>query len=358
MSEDPEHSTSPSISPGSTARRVTIRDVAERAGVALGTVSNVLNEPSVVSEATRDRVLAAIRDTGFVRNTAARQLRGARSKVVGVVVLDSSNPFFMEMIRGAEDVLRPEGYVLISCSTDESFDRESTYLRLLEEHRVDGLLITPATGSISHLEALIRAQISVVLVDRRAENGEFCSVTVDDVRGAELATNYLLECGHQRIAFVNGPETIRQCHDRREGVLRSVELARALPRSTTVELIELSVPSLTIAAGQSAARSMVERQCDATAVLCANDLVAIGILREYLALGIQVPKQYSLVGYDDITFSAMLSPSLTSVHQPQYELGAAAARLLLDELKDPKGHAHREINFTPTLMVRESSGEP
>jgi LacI family transcriptional regulator len=320
-------------------------------------VSNVLNDPLVVSETTRDRVLEAIRDTGFVRNTAARQLRGARSKVVGVVVLDSSNPFFMEMIRGAEDTLRPEGYVLISCSTDESFEREAMYLRLLEEHRVDGILITPATSSISHLEAFLPSEISVVLVDRRAEGGEFCSVTVDDVRGGEIAVDYLVESGHRKIAFINGPESIRQCHDRREGVLRSIGRAQSGSLGDTVALKELYVSSLTIGAGETAARAMIEDRYDVTAVLCANDLVAIGVLREYLALGIEVPKQFSLVGYDDITFSAMLSPSLTSVHQPQYELGATAAQLLLDELKDPHGHTHREVNFTPTLRIRESSAE-
>ncbi len=333
-------------------QRVTVKEVAKRANVSLGTVSNVLNEPSRVAKTTRDRVLKAIEETGFVRNTAARQLRGAGSKAVGIVVLDSSNPFFTEIIRGAEDALREEGYVLIACSTDESQAVESQYLSLLEEHRVEGILITPSTKDLSRINALTQKGLRVVLVDRKTKRKDICSVTVDDVYGGTLAVEHLISKGHRRILFINGPQTIRQCYDRRAGVLSAIEKHRNIDPDVT--LLEFEVPSLTLSAGENASLQVLSCSYDFTAIICANDLLALGVIRTCSKLGVKIPKDLALVGYDDITFASMVSPSLTSVRQPQQELGSQAAQLLLDELRE-KNHKHQEVRFSPTLIPREST---
>jgi LacI family transcriptional regulator len=334
--------------------RVTIRDVARLAGVSLGTASNVLNNPDIVAVPTRQRVLDAIAKTGFVRSTAAHQLRAGKSLTVGVVVLDLANPFFAEMARGAEEVLMKRGYVLMVCSSDESTEQERRYLSALEEHRVDGLLITPAERDLSGLRALTGRGIPTVLLDRDGEGVGLCSVTVDDVRGGELAAAHLLALGHKQVAFVNGPTTIRQCADRRRGARRAY---KKLGLRAGDGLWEIGVPALSVEQGERAASLLLARKPRPTAVMCANDLLALGVLKGLAGAGVGVPQEIALVGYDDVAWASMLSPPLTSVRQPKYELGAAAATLLLEEAEGA-GHEHRAVRFEPELVVRASSREP
>jgi len=168
--------------------RVTIRDVAEQAGVSLGTASNVLNRPDIVAPDTLARVLEVIERLGFVRSSAAHQMRGGNSRCFGAVVIDASNPFATETIRGLEDAVHEQGCAVVVCSTDGSAEREARYLRLLEEQRVQGIVITPATRSIRHLETLRDRGTLVVLLDRRSRDAEFCSVSVDHARGGELGS--------------------------------------------------------------------------------------------------------------------------------------------------------------------------
>jgi len=333
-------------------RRVTIRDVAELASVSIGTVSNVLNNPSLVAAPTLERVLAAIEQTGFVRSTAAHQLRGGKSRSIGIVILDVANPFFTEMVRGAEEALRDDGYVVVLCSTDESPDRERHYLRLLEEHRVEGVLITPAERDLSELARLSARGIPTVLLDRAAPGHALCSVTVDDVRGGELAAAHLFQQGHTRLVFVNGPPTIRQCADRRRGARRAARQAGLVADDAVVELV---VPGLTTDQGERCVDEILALTPSVGAVMCANDLLALGVLRGLGERGKRVPDEVAVVGYDDVSFASMLSPSLTSVRQPKFEIGAAGAEMLLEESR-AHTHVHREVRFEPELIVRASSG--
>ncbi|MGO9148448.1 MAG: LacI family DNA-binding transcriptional regulator [Acidimicrobiales bacterium] len=334
----------------SAKRRVTIREVANLAQVSLGTVSNVLNNPVVVAPATRKRVLDAIDSTRFVRNTAAHQLRVGKSRTIGVVLLDIANPFFTEIVRGAEHVLREQDYALMLCSTDESAKREQRYFRVLEEHRVDGILVCPVDSDLESAVALVASGIPTVLLDRDGSSHGLCSAAVDDIRGAELAADHLFELGHQAVALVNGPATIRQCIDRKEGARRSVQRARC--RSASLQ--EIVVGALTIDQGEGAVAALLAAEPRPSAVMCANDLLAFGVLRGLAAAGVAVPEEMAVVGYDDVVFASMLSPSLSSVRQPKYELGVAAAELLLEEVTGAP-HEHRAIRFEPELVVRASS---
>jgi LacI family transcriptional regulator len=315
-------------------------------------VSNVLNNPEVVALPTRQRVLEAIDRTGFVRSTAAHQLRVGKSRTVGVVLLDIANPFFAEMVRGAEGVLRDNGYVLMVCSTDESIERERRYLRVLEEHRVDGLLITPVEHDLREVAELARRGIPTVLLDRDGGEQELCSATVDDVRGGELAAGHLFDLGHQTIAFVNGPSSIRQCADRHEGAQRALRRAR---RRSPATLREVTVNALSVDQGEKAAIALLSLTPRPSAVMCANDQLALGVLKSLSEAGVAVPGEMAVVGYDDVSFASMLSPALTSVRQPKYELGAIAAELLLEEALG-SNHKHRSVRFEPELVVRASSG--
>ncbi len=332
---------------------VSIKDVAARAGVSVGTVSNVLNRPEIVAEATRRRVQAAIKQLGFVRNESARQLRAGRSRTIGLVVLDVANPFFTDVARGVEAEANESGLAVILCNSDDQRAKEQRYLELLEEHRVQGILITPVSAADEHVARLQRRGTPVVLVDARSLSRGQCSVSVDDVLGGELAITHLLDEGHRRIAFVGGPMSLRQVADRRDGAIRALERAGR----TEADLHVIETSALHVAAGRWAG-GMVAELPDGrrpTAIFCANDLLALGALQEMTARQIRVPESIAIVGYDDIDFAAAAAVPLTSVRQPRHQLGRAAAQLLLEEALDAGGHQHRQVIFEPDLVIRQSS---
>ena len=330
-----------------------IREVAAHAGVSVGTVSNVLNRPDIVAEPTRSRVRAAIEQLGFIRNESARQLRAGRSRTIGLVVLDVANPFFTDVARGVEDEASESGLAVILCNSDDQQTKETHYLELLEEHRVQGILITPVSADDDRLARLQQRGTPVVLVDSRSPTRGQCSVSVDDVLGGELAVSHLLGDGHTRIAFVGGPLIIRQVADRRDGALRALDRAGASPDN--LHMIE--TPALNVAAGQRAGAAIAELPAARrpSAVFCANDLLALGVLQEMTAQRIRVPDSISLIGYDDIDFAAAAAVPLSSVRQPRQLLGRTAAQLLLDEALGEGAHQHRQVVFEPELVVRQSS---
>src|SRR6201986_2803880 len=225
---------------------VSIREVAAHAGVSVATVSNVLNRPAIVARPTRDRVTASIKELGFVRNESARQLRAGRSRTIGLVVLDVANPFFTDLARGVEDEANKAGLAVILCNSDDQERKEKRYLELLEEHRVQGVLITPVVGAGSRLARVQRRGTPVVLVDSRSPTRGQCSVSVDDVLGGDLAASHLPATGPPRIAFVGGPRSIRQAADRRDGAIRALERSGR----GAGELLVVETPALNVAAGQ------------------------------------------------------------------------------------------------------------
>jgi LacI family transcriptional regulator len=330
---------------------VSIRDVARRAGVSLGTVSNVLNRPDQVSEASRERVLAAITELGFVRNESARQLRAGTSRTLGLVVLDIANPFFTDVARGVEDIANDAGLAVILCNSDDRPAKEAAYLDLLAEQRVQGVLITPTADLAPHLESMRRRGTPVVLVDRRAPGPGLCSVAVDDVLGGRLAADHLLERGHRRIAFVGGSSGLPQIQERHTGVVAAVREQLGTEEALTV----FAPAELSVATGREAAAQIVGMPAAVrpTAVICANDLLALGVLQEMTRHGVRVPDECAIVGYDDIDFAAAAAVPLTSVRKPRQELGRRAAQLLLDEASED--HVHEQCVYEPVLVVRESS---
>ena len=328
-----------------------IRDVAAAAKVSVGTVSNVLNRPAMVAPATRDRVLAAIAELGFVRNESARQLRTGTARAIGLVVLDVSNPFFTDVARGVEEVASEAGHAVILCNTDESAAREARHLELLAEQRVHSVLITPADTSLEPILKLRERGVSVVLLDHPAELADACSVSVDDRVGGELAINHLLAEGHERIVMVNGASRLYQARERRAGAEAAVR--KAGRPTDTLRVIE--VPAFNVACGRRAGEEMLARTDRPTAVFCANDMLALGVLQVMVRAGVQVPDDVAIVGYDDIDFAAAAAVPLTSVRQPRQQIGRTAAELVIGETQEPEQHQHQHIVFTPELVVRDSS---
>ncbi|KQO60366.1 LacI family DNA-binding transcriptional regulator [Curtobacterium sp. Leaf261] len=330
---------------------VSVREVAALAGVSLGTVSNVLNRPDKVAPTTVERVQAAIAQLGFVRNDFARQLRAGRSSTVGLVVLDGGNPFFTDVARGAEDAAMAKGLAVLVGNSDESADRERTYIDLFEERRVAGLLISPAGDDLSRLELLRDHGTAVVLVDRRADVERFPSVSVDDLAGGRLAAGHLLDIGRRRIAFVGGPFSIRQIADRHRGALEAVRAAGA-----SLEVIETA--SLSVLEGRRVGEE-IQRRSPAErpdAVFAANDLVAVGLEQAFIMRGsVAIPREIALIGYDDIDFAEATVVPLTSIRQPSREIGSRAIELLLRQIDLGADGPTEHVEFHPELVVRAST---
>jgi LacI family transcriptional regulator len=307
-----------------------------------------------VSPDTVARVTAAIAELGFIRNDAARQLRAGRSKTVGLVVLDVRNPFFTELARGAEDKAAEAGLSVILGNSDEDVDRESTYLDLFDEQRVHGLLISPV-GEISERLTSLRARgIPAVLVDRVSHDRSFSSVSVDDLAGGRLAAQHLIDTGRTRLAFVGGPMRLRQVEDRLSGAREVVA------RHPGVSLEVIDTDALSVIEGRRIGASVRARDAAdrPDAIFAANDLIALGVLQALMMQGAamgSVPADIALIGYDDIDFAASAVVPLSSIRQPSALIGQMAVEILLEEADDPS-LAHRQIEFQPELVVRDSTG--
>lgn len=329
---------------------VSLRDVAAAAKVSVGTVSNVLNRPEVVSASTLSRVQETIRNLGFVPNGFARQLRSGYSRTLGLVVPDVGNPFFTEVARGVEDAARKRDYAVFLCNSDESLEKEDRYINVLMEQQVRGVLLTPADIKTDRIDALRARGISVTLLDRELEGRNQCSVSVDDVHGGQIAIEYLASLGHKRIAWVCGPAKIPQVADRGAGVAKAAKLSN-------VEIVQLEVQLMNATNGEGAARDLLALDVLPSAVFCANDLLALGVMRELLNEGIRIPEQVAIVGYDDIQFAPSAAVPLTSISQPAYQIGVTAADLILSECESDLTHEHQQIKFQPRLIERASSSK-
>lgn len=354
-------------------RRPRVKDVARRAGVSVGTVSNVVNGRESVGAEVRQRVEAAIEELGFVRNASAKSLRTGVLPLVGVAVLDITNPFFMEAAAGTERRLDQEGCVMALSSTRSDSAEEARLLRTLAAQGVRGILLTPTDSSLSVAHEIVNQGVPVVLFDSPAAPEDMSSILVDDRAGAAEAIDHLCSIGHRRIAFFNGPGHVRQAMARRAGVDAAIE---RLKGSVRLDVHELE--SFTAGAGRHAARSMLtEAGLQApmgtdgvgahtgplappelpddfpTAIFCANDLIAFGAMTALRDAGVRIPQDVSLVGFDDISMASQMSVPLTTVHQPMGDLGWAAADMLLT---DPTTIRH--LTFLPSLVVRGSTAVP
>jgi LacI family transcriptional regulator len=325
-------------------KRTRIREVAERAGVSTGTVSNVLNHPASVSEATRNHILRVMAEMNFVRDASARQLRVGHSQTVGVIVRDMSNPYYMELARGIADRLDQDNCIMMLCSSDEDPGREARFVGLFAEQGVRGMLITPFRDSSDQIDRLQGLHIPTVLLD--ATSTHTASVGVDHLAGAEQAVRHLLDQGHRLIGFINGPASLRPCQERAAGARRAIAAAGLDPDTA---LVSTEVAVMNADSGRQAMDALLDRAA-VTAVFCVNDFVAMGAMRGLRARGLSVPRDVAVVGYDDIVFAGELMVPLTSVRQPMRQLGWTAVEMLLNPAGQP-----RHVSFEPHLVIRESS---
>ncbi|MDE3722923.1 LacI family DNA-binding transcriptional regulator [Nocardiopsis sp. N85] len=324
--------------------------MARQAGVSVATVSNVLNRPEIVAPATRDRVRDTIDDLGYRPNQAARQLSSGHGTAVGLVLFDVRNPFLTGVARGAEDHLHTVGRTVVLCNTDVDPAKEERYLEMLLQQQAQGVLVTPAALSREWVERTRERGLRLVLFHNSTDHPDVCSVAVDDVMGGELAGTHLLARGHERIVCVTGPAHMRQSVDRLAGCRRAAALAGRSEES--VEVVETG--AFTLEQGRRAGERILASPRPRTAVFCANDLLALGVMQALTRAGRRIPDDVAVVGFDDIESAATAGIPLTSVHVDGHALGTAAAKLLVEEVEDPD-HRHRRLSFTPHLVERASS---
>lgn len=327
---------------------VGIREVADRAGVSIATVSNVLNKPWRVSATTVSRVQAVMDDIGFVPNSLARQLRTGGGTTLGMIVLDVSNPFFADLAHACEAAAEELSHTVILGSSDQLGQREDRYLDLFEEQRVKGMMIAPLAGMSDRIRRLRDRKMPLVLFDTAAD-GTFCSVTLDGRQGGYLAARHLIETGRSHIAFLGGP--LRQVEDRWNGAMR------ACAESSGVRLTHIDTSDSSLHAGRAAAE-VIERmrpEDRPDAIFAANDLLALGLLQSLvLSRSISVPHDLAIVGYDDIEYAASSIVPLSTIRQPVAALSREALRLIFSEADD-SDHRHERVLLAPELVIRESS---
>lgn len=330
---------------------VTMADVAREAGVSMMTVSRVVNDKGDVSVATRERVLEAIDRLGYRPSSIARGLATRRTGTLGLVVPDVANPFFAEVARGVEQVAYAEGYNVFLCNTDEDPERELEVLGSLEEKRVDGIVLCSSRLASDDLYIVVESHPAVVLVNRRADGAgaNVAAVLVDDVTGGRLATEHLLEAGHRAIGFVAGPLGSHSGQGRLAGYAAALVEAGV---ERDAGWVEPSSP--VVEGGRIAARRLLSRHPELTALICYNDLVAVGTLGACRELGLHVPHDLAVVGFDDIPLAALVTPPLTTCRIPRVELGLKAGELLFGQIRGEAGGA-REIVLAPELIVRVSA---
>ncbi|MEY9841153.1 LacI family DNA-binding transcriptional regulator [Streptacidiphilus sp. EB103A] len=331
---------------------VSINDVAEQAGVSKATVSNVINRPDLVASKTRVHVQAVIDQLGYVRSESARHLSAGSSRMMAVLVLDMTNPYFVDVAYGAEQEGFGAGFGVMVCNSRCDDEVEAQYLAMFAEQRVRAVLLTPSDSSGRNLEALRRRRVPFVLVDPQGDDGRECSVTGDYLLGGTLAVRHLIATGHREIAYVFSEPRLSQVSDRHAGALAALAEAGLPPEN----LVCLPTERMDVACGRDAGARLLGLSRRPTAVFCANDLLALGVLQAAYAAGLRVPQDLAIVGYDDISFAAAAAVPLTSVRQPAAAMGALAARLILEEAgSGPGEHTHRQVVVPPELVVRESS---
>ena len=332
--------------------RASIRDVAARAGVSVTTVSHTLNATRFVSEAAKAKVHEAAHALGYVPSEVARGLKHNTTRTLGMLVPNNSNPYFAEIIRGVEHHCYGAGYSLLLCNSNDDAQRQTDHLRVLAERRVDGIVLV-ASGDDDDIVACCKdLRLPLVLVDREIESIAVDLIEVDHAAGGEMATVHLLATGHARVACIVGPADLRPSQQREAGWRRALERAGVTPRADEIVRGDFGPQS-----GAVAMQQLLRSAQPPTAVFVCNDMMAIGALHAAHEAGVDVPRQLSIVGFDDIELAAYTSPPLTTVAQPKEAIGTGAAGLLLERLRDGRTAPRRAI-LQPELHVRASTAPP
>jgi len=329
---------------------VTIKDIARLAGVSIATVSKVVNNKDFdISEGTRVRVQKIIDEQNYRPNSLARSMITKTTKTVGLIIPDVRNPFFTDLARGAEDCAKEKGYSLLFCNTDDVLEKEIEYINTLVEKQVDGIVLAGSINRNKAVEEKFNISVPIVSLDRKVYfKGIQATVEIDNVTGAHDAIQYLIEIGHQNILFLSGQEEVQVSKDRLEGYKRALK-ENHIPFHQEYVVFGLYK-------SEFGYQYLMENELpkEITAIFCGNDLIALGAIKALKAKKIKVPRDISIIGFDDISLASINTPELTTIKQPSYEYGFIAVKRLIEIIE---GVTHEEDKFEikTELIVREST---
>ena len=335
----------------------TIVEVAKRARVSTATVSNVIRGTRKVSEERTARVQAAIHDLNYSPNEIARSLKVKQTRMLTMVLPDITNPFFPEIIRGAEDAAFARGYFLLTANTDEQPGRERRIIAALRSYRIDGILLATAQGSLghdtSHIASLVRAGVSVVCLDRAVPDVPTDAVLLDNVGGARECVRHLIKQGHRRIGIITGTLHLQTGYERLEGYRLALEDA-----GMAIEKRLIAEGDFRFESGRRRALALLKHSARPSALFVCNGVMAQGALQAFDECKLRCPGDVALATFDDISLDHSFHPHITAVVQPSYEMGSRAAGMLMDRVEGRLGKGWSVVRVAPKLVLRASSSLP
>lgn len=329
---------------------VTIKDIANLAGVSKTTVSKVINnKDDSISKSTKDKIIQIMKEQNYTPNKLAQSLVTKKTKTIGLLIPDIRNPFFTDVSRGAEDFAMEKGYNIIFCNTDEDYEKEVQCVSMLCEKMVDGIILAPSSNKSYEKDIYSSLKIPIVLVDKNIDMENFKGIVkVDNKNGTYEATKYLINQGHKEILYLSGPLKNDIAKERLNGYIRALE-------KNDIMLKEENIIEGKYKYKWSYEYIKSLDEINFTAICCANDLIAIGAIQALKDRNIKVPKDISVVGFDDIETAQLTNPSLTTVRQPAYEMGKKSSEMLINILNNKSMNTEKVITFKPQLIVRNST---
>jgi LacI family transcriptional regulator len=331
---------------------VTIKDIAKELGISINTVSRALNNKPDVASKTREHVLETAKKLGYVPNTLARSLVAGETCTIGFICSDLVNPFYARIAQGVEETAREAGYTTIIASTNEDDTTERQAVDLMRSKRVDGIVISPTQQSHDHISRLIQENIPFILVNRHIDEFQTAYVINNNQHGAYLAVQHLVSLGHKHITHITGPLRISSVKERINGYRQALQ-KNDIPYDTNLVIHT----DLTLECGYQTTLNLLKRNKMPSAIFAYSDHLAIGAIKAIRELGLSIPENISLAGYDDIEYAQFLDIPLTTVRQPMYEIGQRAINHLIEIIQsdDYQPKEHQEI-LEPDLIIRESTG--
>jgi len=333
-------------------KKSTIYDVAKIAGVSPSTISRVMNTPDIVAEDTRQKVMNAVKELAYIPNMMAANMPRRRTNSIGLIIPDITNIFFSNLVRGVQDVCEKHGYSVLVVNSDDSQEKEGRYLKLLYSRRVDGIIMTVAgyrEEEFPEEELSLLKKMNIVLIDREINGMTTPIVKVNNFAGAYSAVKYLLSMGHKKILYLAGIEGTRTNQEREKGYLSALKEAHISWKKELTADFRLDTAYQKIIQYWPQLKNSDELP---TAIFAANDLMAIGVLKAFAQLKVQVPKDVSIIGFDNIPFSDCTYPPLTTVSQPTYLMGEKAVEILIKVIEGKK--SEKSIQLEAELIHRNS----
>lgn len=332
-------------------RRARTKDVAVLAGVSTATVSHVINKTRLVCEETKQKVLAAIESIGYTPNIHARNLASGSSKTLGLIISDITNPFFPDLVKSIQDSALGPGYEVIVANTNYESEHDISCVQRLLELRVRGVMVMTTEQDDAMVARLLQSKVSAVFLDIGKVGPQVSNIRVNYGKGIHQAVEHLLELGHRRIAFIGGPDHFESAQFRRQAFVRTMKKYGSLHTESTIFEGDFKYES-----GERAVLELLALKHQSTAIIAANDLMAVGALGELKRAGLRVPADVSVIGCDDIWLAALTDPPLTTIKIPRAQIGRAAVEAVL-EISSEDDRPGREIKIPTELVVRKSTGK-